>query len=211
MGTNPAPVMANLYLYRYESSFVDRLIRNGRGTVAKKFRHSFRLIDDVLSIDNPSFKSYAVINAPENLTGSFIGGIYPRELILNETANSNQEVHFIGMELKDIGGRLVLDLFDKRREFPFTVIRYPHMDSVIPTNIPYGVFTGLLYRGYRICSRLKAFISHACDVANTLVKQGSKKKRLIRMFGVFLVKQIPLRWATPIWKISRRFAKRLGN
>ena len=190
---------------------MDRLIRNGMGYDAIKFRHSFRLIDDVLSIDNLSFKRFASTNAPEDLTGRLIGGIYPSALTLNETAISNRKVHFIGMELTDTGRCLVLDLFDKRREFPFTVIRYPHMDSVIPTNIPYGVFTGLLYRGYRICSRLVAFISHACDVANTLVKQGSKKKRLIRMFGIFLGKQSPFRWKTPIWKISRRFAKRLGN
>jgi hypothetical protein len=45
-----------------------------------------------------------------------------------------------------------LNICDKRTSFPFDVIRYPHMDSTIPINIPYGVFTGLLYRRYRICT-----------------------------------------------------------
>ena len=47
-----------------------------------------------------------------------------------------------------------MDVFDKRRSFPFEVIRYPHMESVIPSNIPYGVFVELLFTRYRICNRL---------------------------------------------------------
>ena len=211
MGTNPAPVMANLYLYRYESSFVNRLINAGLTGTAKALRNTFRLIDDILSIDNPSFKDHVASPAPDDLAGDEVGGIYPRQLSLNETTISCREVHFLGMEVKDIGGQLVLDLFDKRREFTFKVIRYPHMDSVIPTNIPYGVFIGLLFRRYRICSRLDSFVNQACDVATTLVKQGCAKKRLNRLFGTFLLKLSPLRWKTPIWKIYRRFTRGVGN
>ena len=54
------------------------------------------------------------------------------------------------MDAKYEGGRLVLDVYDKRRGFGFTVVRYLHMDSVIPRNIPYGVFTAC---GTRVASR----------------------------------------------------------
>ena len=47
------------------------------------------------------------------------------------------------MEIKDLdSGKLDVDVYDKRQDFPFPVIRYPHMVSLIPTYIPYGVFLG---------------------------------------------------------------------
>eukprot|EP01116_Phalansterium_solitarium_P001080 TRINITY_DN1086_c1_g1_i13.p1 TRINITY_DN1086_c1_g1~~TRINITY_DN1086_c1_g1_i13.p1 ORF type:complete len:297 (-),score=15.79 TRINITY_DN1086_c1_g1_i13:233-1123(-) len=53
MGTNCAPPLANLYLYAYESDFVDRLEMT-RPESATIFRKPFRLIDDPLSAENPS-------------------------------------------------------------------------------------------------------------------------------------------------------------
>ena len=97
-------------------------------------------------------------------------------------------------------------MFDKRDAFPFVVIRYPHMCSVIPTNIPYGVFTGLLYRRYRICSRAEVFIRRAADAAVTLIKQGCAKSRLVSLFRRFLVKRSPIRWTVSLGSLCKQFA-----
>ena len=94
---------------------------------------TFRLIDDVLSVDNPSVHLY--IDLPHK-EGSEVGGIYPAELTLNNTSVSENLVQFLGMELKYTGDVLTLDVYDKKKAFPFTVIRYPHLDSLIPVNIP---------------------------------------------------------------------------
>jgi hypothetical protein len=53
MGANCAPAVANLYLYSYESEYIDRLTRSNEVEKAQAFHLSFRLIDDVLSFDNP--------------------------------------------------------------------------------------------------------------------------------------------------------------
>ena len=45
MGTNAGPVLANLYLYRYESTFVDRARAGASLDAARLFRDTFRLID----------------------------------------------------------------------------------------------------------------------------------------------------------------------
>ena len=57
-------------------------------------------------------------------------------LVLGETTVSPEEAQFLGMTIRVIGGSFALDLFDKRNTFPFEVIRYPHMDSNIPSSIP---------------------------------------------------------------------------
>ena len=108
------------------------------------------------------------------------------------------------MDVKDELCRLVLDVYDERHGFDFTVVRYPHMDSVIPRNIPYGVFTGLLFRRYRICTEVNAF-------ANKAFKQGCVKARLRQWFYRFLVRRSPLRWKTPLESIVRQFACGVGN
>ena len=90
--------------------------------------------------------------------------------------------------------KVTMDVFDKRKEFPFPVVRYPHLDSLIPTNVPYGVFVGQLYRYYRICTDWRNFCDHAVSLASTLIKQGSVRSKLVGKFGSFLARYTTLRW-----------------
>jgi len=187
MGTNCTPILANLYLYSYESEFIDRLMIAQQFEEAKQCHMTFRLIDDVSSIDNPKFQQYACLPIRQ-------GGIYPEELKLNDTSISPKEVRFLGMTMKYIDGELVVSVYDKRLDFSFQVRRYPNMASLIPSNIPYGVFIGQLHRYYRICSKPTDFLHHATLLGNTLVLQGCSQARLRRTFSSFLQKLPILRW-----------------
>ena len=148
MGTNCAPVLANLFLYFYESRYVSRIENEQGQDSARMFHMTFRLIDDVLSLDNPLIAD-AVSRPYEQ------GGMYPASLELNRTSKTISRCDFIGINLETRGKRLRLSVYDKRKSFPFHVRRYPLMSSLIPRSIPYGVFVGLLHRGYRICSDLE--------------------------------------------------------
>ena len=53
MGTNRAPLLAKLYLYAYESSFIDRIQSTKGSATVRSFHMSFRIIDDLLAVDNP--------------------------------------------------------------------------------------------------------------------------------------------------------------
>jgi hypothetical protein len=187
MGTNCAPPIANLYLYAYESSFIDKLMAHCLAE-ARGFHMTFRLIDDVLSVDNIHWVKYRSLSAEE-------GGIYPRALTLNDTNVSVREVHFLGMSISSNAGALRLNVFDKRKEFPFRVRRYPHMQSMIPTSIPYGVFVGQLHRYYRICTTWRDFVKHAQLLAETLVRQGCRWRRLQEKYRSFIaLRGRTLRW-----------------
>jgi hypothetical protein len=65
MGTNCAPLLADLFLYSYEAEFIQKLLNEKKKALAVAFNSTpFRYIDDVLSINNNHFHSY-------------VGSIYP--------------------------------------------------------------------------------------------------------------------------------------
>ena len=85
MGTNAGPGMCDLYLYYYESKFIDRLISDGESKKAEDCHLTFRLIDDVQSIDNPDYES--------------LFQCYPQFLTLNDTTLETGGTNFLGMNL----------------------------------------------------------------------------------------------------------------
>ena len=75
MGTNCAPLLADIILHSYENEFLDKLIREGKRKLARKFNLSYRYIDHLISFNNKRFKE-------------FISDIYPKELTIYETTES---------------------------------------------------------------------------------------------------------------------------
>jgi hypothetical protein len=179
MGTNCAPMLANLYLYFYESRFVDKVALSDV-TLARKMRMSFRLIDDLLTIDCPN-------------GDDFLTKVYPKSLRLSRTNLSNREACFLGMRIRQPEGetKLHVDVYDKRNEFPFQVRNYPHTKSVVPRSQCYGVFTGQLHRFVRICSCELDFVKWALKIANYMAgERGYSKLRLLSTFGSFVCKGV---------------------
>lgn len=107
MGTNCGPVLANLYLYAYESQFIDRLVSAGDRKTAEQFHRTFRFIDDTLSFDNALWPAFTSKSSEE-------GGIYPSALTYNDTSVSPTIVHFLGMqfEINSDSHKCTIDIFD---------------------------------------------------------------------------------------------------
>jgi hypothetical protein len=159
----------------------------------------------VLSADCESWLTHVGKAAEE-------GGIYPRALRLNDTTVSPNEVNFLGLNIVSMpDGCLRVDVYDKRAEFPFRVIRYPRVDSLIPISIPYGVFVGQIHRISRICSTWDSFARNAALQASVQATQGCSVLRLKRLLRAFLVDQPRLRWKAAISTLCARFARRLGE
>ena len=49
MGTNCAPLLADLFLCSYENEFLDKLIKEGKIKLARKFNLSYHYINDLIS------------------------------------------------------------------------------------------------------------------------------------------------------------------
>ena len=66
MRTNYAPLLADLFLFSYESEFLETLVKNKKIKEARSFNFTFRYIDNVLSINNPNFSDWVpLIYSPE--------------------------------------------------------------------------------------------------------------------------------------------------
>ncbi len=89
MGTNCAPLIADLFFYSYETEFLQDLVRNKRTKYAKSFNFTYtcRYIDDVLSIYNPSFAQW-------------LPSIYPLELEIKETTEKTCTASFLHLHLE---------------------------------------------------------------------------------------------------------------
>ena len=66
MGTNCAPLLADLFLYSYENEFLDKLIKEGKRKLARRFNLSYRYIDDLISFNNKRFKEFISDITPKN-------------------------------------------------------------------------------------------------------------------------------------------------
>ena len=98
MGTNCAPSVADLFLYLFEADFVQHLQKRNiykfKKQNKKSFNHTFRYIDDVLSLNNPKFNYY-------------IDVMYPEELEIKDTTDSPKWANYLDLRLEfDEEGKL---------------------------------------------------------------------------------------------------------
>ena len=70
MGTNCAPLVADLFLYCYERDFMDSLNHDNQADVIEAFNSTSRYLDDLLNIDNLYFEGMVnqIIHLPYSWT-----------------------------------------------------------------------------------------------------------------------------------------------
>ena len=68
MGTNCAPLLADLFLYSCENEFLDELIKEGKRKLARKFNLSYCYINDLISFNNKRFRQFISDINPKELT-----------------------------------------------------------------------------------------------------------------------------------------------
>jgi len=191
MGTNCAPLLANLYLYAYESQWMDKVSRANIDR-ARIFHLSFRYIDDLLSLDNPHADDFMGQDGP-----------YPKDLKLNDTSDNKSYVNFLGMSILANSNRFWCKLFDKRLSFPFKIQRYPSILSNIPISVSKNVFIGQLHRFYFICSNYMDFINASVDLARIFLNKGFKSNLLKVLFKRFCQKPIKYSYTSKIDLVAK--------
>ena len=171
MGTDCAPLLANLFLFYYEYKFMkEKLKQNSQ--VAKIFSNTFRYIDDLLTLNNPTFEQE-------------ISNIYPQQLELKRTTETDSRLSYLDLEVNISNRRFTTAVFDKRDGFNFHIVNFPHMDSNIPSKPAYGVYISQLVRIGRICDSYKSFFTRHHLLTCRLVKQGFLYDKLVTSFKGF--------------------------
>ena len=63
-------------------------------------------------------------------------------LELTDTSTSSTEVCYLDTNIKTSDNTpFRISIYDKREDFAFRIVNFPHMDSNIPANPAYGVYT----------------------------------------------------------------------
>ena len=160
MGTNCAPLLADLFLYSYENGFSVKLIKEGKRKLARKFNLSYRYIDELISFSNKRFKE-------------FISDIYPKKLTISETTESISVASYLDLLFtRDKSNNITTKLFDKRDAFGFHIVKLPFMSSIIPSAPAYGVYASQLIRYARCCSNYSDFLLRYSALVTRLLLQG---------------------------------------
>jgi len=168
MGSDPAPFMANLFLYHYEKKWLQatkkRDIRK-----ARRFGSTFRFIDDLCAInDNSEFEKN-------------FKDIYPEELDLKKENANNTEASFLDISITIDNKRFSTKLYDKRDSFPFYINRVPFLESNIPSKIFYASVSSEILRIARTTSDLHNLIPRVNSLLHRMKTQGSECIQIISL------------------------------
>ena len=170
MGSDPAPAFANLFLYHYESTWLDS-IKKTNNILARKFGNVFRYIDDLLALnDGNSFESY-------------FKEIYPEELQLNKENADSSSTNFLDLHINIVDRTFNTHLFDKRDHFGFNITRLPCRDSNIPHRMFYSSIAAETLRICRASSTSNNASTSIQALVTRMAKQGAdmlKMKNSIR-------------------------------
>ena len=123
MGTNCAPLVADLFLFCYERDFMLSLSDNNQADIIEAFNSTSRYLDDLLNINNPYFEQ-------------MVGQIYPTELQLNKANSSDTEAPFLDLNLSITNGIVSSKIYDKRDDFNFEIVNFPFLDGDVPRSPP---------------------------------------------------------------------------
>ena len=165
MGTNCAPLLADLFLYSYEAVFVHSLLQAGKKHLAQQFNFTYKYIDGVLSLKNTKFAEYLEF-------------IYPRELEIKETTETAASFSYLDCYLYIDNGKLTTRLYDKRDDFNFPIVIFPFLSSNMPSAPAYGVYVSQLIRYAKACSNYQDFMERGKVLTTKLLSQGYKKIKL---------------------------------
>ena len=165
MGIDPAPFWANLYLYYYEEKHVTSLMKSD-SFHARLYKYAARFIDDQCNLnDSGQFK-----NASQT--------IYPPELEV-KCEHEGQHATFLELDIVIENGLFVYKLFDKRDEFPFSIVRMPDLSGNIPDHVFYGSVMSEFLRIARATLFYHDFVPKAKELFDRMVNQNGDKHMLL--------------------------------
>ena len=171
MGTNCAPLVADLFLFCYERDFMLSLSDNSQTDIIEAFNSTSRYLDDLLNIDNPYFKQ-------------MVGQMYFTELQLNKANSSDTEAWFLDLNLSISNGIVSSKIYDKPDDFKFEIVNFLFLDGDVPRSPSYCIYISQIIRFARVCSNVDDF-NKLFFLTVKLLKQGYRYHKTRKAFFKF--------------------------
>ena len=160
MSTSCAPLLADLVIYSHGADFIQGLLKKNEKKLSRSFNFTFRYIDDVLSLNHSRY-------------GDFVDRIYPIELEIKDTTNTDTSASYLDLQLAiDSEKRLRTKLYDKRDNLNFPIMNFPFICSNIPAAPVYGVYISQLIRYSRACRSYQSVLDRGLLLTRKLLNQG---------------------------------------
>ena len=157
MGTNCAPLVADLFLFCYERDFMLSLSEDNQSDVIEAFNSTSRYLDDLLNIDN----DFSMVNR-----------FYLSQLQLNKANASDTEASFLDLHLSISDGFVKTKIYDKRDDFDFDIVNFSFLDGDVPRSTSYGVYISQLIRFARVSSHVEDFNTRNKVLTAKHLRQG---------------------------------------
>ena len=163
---NPHPYWRNLFLYLFESKYVQQLISKGY-PCSYKFHGRCRFMDGLCRINN------------DRLFSSSYKYLDTKQLEL-KLQHQEKDKTFLDLDISAEDSISLYKLLDKRNKFPFFVIRMLYRSSNVPSSIFYGSIFSEFLQIARCTLRLTKFIPKAPQLYTRMVTQGGNKASILR-------------------------------
>ena len=168
MGTNCAPLVADLFLFCYERE----------AEIIEAFNSTSRYLDDLLNIDNIYFDQ-------------MVDRIYSTELQLNRANSSDTEAPFLDLNLCISNGTVSTKIYDKRDDFDFDIVNFPFLDGDVPRRTSYGVYISQLIRFARASSNLMTLTTVIKPLLPNFLGRAIVILNFVRRFRNFFSDTVP--------------------
>ena len=121
----------------------------------------FRFIDDLIALnDGLGFlRSFA--------------NIYPQEMVLKQENDGISSATFLDISIRIENKQFITKLYDKRDAFNFSVVRFPHKVSNIPSKMFHSAISAEVLRISRASSDYVEFVNSARVFITRMKKQGA--------------------------------------
>ena len=179
MGTNCAPLIVDLFLYCFERDFMLSLLKKKNFDIMNAFNNTSRYLDDILNVDNPFF-------------ASMYKYIYPPELQLNKANESDIQASFLDLNITLKDTLIHTKIYDKRDDFNFDIVNFPHLEGDVPLAPSYGVYISQLIRYARSCTDVVDFNERNYNLTSRLLNQGYRFHKLRKTFSKFFHRNLEL-------------------
>ena len=158
MGTNCAPLVADLFLFCYKRDFMMSLSEDKQADVIDAFNTTSRYLDNISNINNVYFDN-------------MVSQLNPSELQLNKANTSDTEAAFLDLHLSISNDIVSTKIYDKRDDFDFEIVNFPFLDGDVPRSTSYGVYISQLIHFARASNDVADFNTRNKLLTQKLLKQ----------------------------------------
>ena len=144
MGTNCAPLVADLFPFCYERDFMMSLSDDKQADIIDAFNTTSRYLEDILNINIVYFDN-------------MVSQIYPSEPQRNNANTSDTKAAFLDLYLSIPNDIVSTKIYDKSNDFE--IVNFPFLYGDVPRSTSYEVYISQLICFARTSSHVTEFNS----------------------------------------------------